>query len=130
MSTKLTPCSTCGLHLAGPVHDAGNLLYGGSMRLTGSNLAHGLEQLIAARPNTSDTYNVSDAIVRWFDGVTHTDLAAAVRHWGDLGHLDGSECERLQRARADTSSSAPLDRPYFDQPSGRPPGVPIPKTQE
>jgi hypothetical protein len=42
---------------------------------------------------------VDFAISWWTGSIDNEDYAAAVRHYGDVGHPDGTECERISAAR-------------------------------
>lgn len=100
------PCKDCGKDLPHKVLEAHDFLYGGG-RIDISSLADDIEESVRrndrARERSQTAYadviTVGAAISRHFSYSSEDDLAAAVRHYGDMGHPDGSECERIEAAK-------------------------------
>lgn len=100
------PCKDCGKELPYKTLQAADFLYGGG-HISVSSLADDIEESVrrndqaraCGRQAYLDEITVSSAISRRLNYASEDDLAAAVRHYGDMGHEDGSECERLQAAK-------------------------------
>jgi hypothetical protein len=107
---KLIACQDCGMELPGGVVDAGAFLYGGT-QLSVDRLTGFIERFLktraeddASRANLGiDPATDSDigpyAVLSLVDDIEDDELTAAVKHWGDLGDPNGSECERTNWAR-------------------------------
>lgn len=101
------PCKDCGKELPYHVLEAGDFLYGGGGVTSGTNLADKIAEFMEEEPKLrargerprDDTALVDLAISWMLDFIRPDHIAAAVRHWGYLGHEDGrSECERIRDA--------------------------------
>lgn len=86
--------------------NAADFLYGGG-HIAVSSLADDIEESVRrndqarARGQTAyaDVITVGATIDRRLGYASADDMAAAVRHYGDMGHDDGTECERVQAAQ-------------------------------
>jgi hypothetical protein len=107
--SETKPCQDCGMDLPLAVIDAGAFLYGGT-RLSVDRLGELIEQTLKNRarrdayraglplPQLTDS-EIGEEAIRDLVDVDPEALTAAVKHWGDMGNLDGSECERANWAR-------------------------------